>query len=172
MERLSIANLKVNINKCAFSREEVIVLELKFPKTEKTQIPPRYRELNELQPPKNVSGVKQILGIFNFYQKFIPNFATLADPIVELNRGKMSKNSKIKWDQRHNKCLLVLKNELSLAYILKYPNFMKEFVIEMDTSQIGLGAVLTQEYKVEGEKFFMPVLYASRSLKGARGNIA
>ena len=28
--------------------------------------------------------------------------------------------------------------------------------------------MLTQEYKVEGEKFFMPVLYVSRSLKGAK----
>ena len=30
-----------------------------------------------------------------------------------------------------------------------------------------LGAVLTQENKIEGEKIFMPVLYTSRSLKGA-----
>ena len=54
----------------------------------------------------------------------------------------MSKNSEIKWDQRHNNCLLVLKNKLSLAPILKYPNFMKEFAIETDASQVGLGAVL------------------------------
>ena len=37
----------------------------------------------------------------------------------------------------------------------------------MDASQVDLGAVLTQEYKIEGKKYFMPVLYASRSLKGA-----
>ena len=29
MERLSIANLKVNVNKCAFAREEVVVLGFK-----------------------------------------------------------------------------------------------------------------------------------------------
>ena len=80
----------------------------------------------------------------------------------------MKKNSEIKWDQQHNKCLLVLKNKLSSAPSLKYPNFIKEFAIETDASQVGLGAMLTQEYKVEGEKFFMPVLYASRSLKEAK----
>ena len=105
--------------------------------------------------------------MFNFYQKFIPNFATLADPIVELTRGKMKKYSEVKCDQKHNECLSVLKDKLSTAPILKYPDFTKEFAIETDASQVGLGAMLTQEYKVEGEKFFMPVLYASRSLKGA-----
>ena len=80
----------------------------------------------------------------------------------------MSKNSEIKWDQQHNKCLWVLKNKLSLAPILKYPNFMKEFAIKKDASQVGLGAVLTHEYKIKGKKIFMPVLYTSRSLKGAK----
>ena len=38
----------------------------------------------------------------------------------------------------------------------------------MDASQVGLGALLTQEYKIDGKKYFMPVLYTSRSLKGAK----
>ena len=55
---------------------------------------------NDLKPPKNVSGVKQILGMFNVcYRKFIPVFAKLAEPIVELIRGKIKKKSEIKWDQ-------------------------------------------------------------------------
>ena len=65
-------------------------------------------------------------------------------------------------------CLSILKYKLSLAPILKYPDFTKEFSIEMDASQVGLGAVLTLEYKIEGKKYFKPVLYASRSLKGAK----
>ena len=57
----------------------------------------------------------------------------LAEPIVNLTRGKMKKYSEVKWDQRHNKCLLVLKNKLSTS-VLNYPNFSKEFLIETDAS--------------------------------------
>ena len=87
--------------------------------------------------------------MFNFYQKFIPNFATLADPIVELTRGKMKKYSEIKWDWTHDKCLSLLKDKLSLAPILNYPDFTKEVAIKTDASQVGLGAVLTQEYEMK-----------------------
>ena len=67
--------------------------------------PAKVQGISDLRPPKDVSGVKRILEMFNFYQKFIKDFATLAKPIVELTRGKMRKNSSVKWDKRHNKCL-------------------------------------------------------------------
>ena len=69
----------------------------------------------------------------------------LADPIVELTKGMMKKYSEIKRDQTHDKCLSLLKDKLSLAPILTYPDFTKEFAIKMDVSQVGLGAMLTQE---------------------------
>ena len=92
--------------------------------------------------------------MFNFYMKFIPNFVVLAEPIVELTRGKMKKCSEVKWDQQHDKCLLLLKHKLSMAFILKYPDFMKYFAIRTDASQVGLGAVLTKEYKIEDNRIF------------------
>ena len=59
----------------------------------------------------------------------------------------------------------------SLVFIknnLYYPDFTKEFLIKTDASQVGLGAVLTQKYKIVGKKISMPVCFASRSLKGAK----
>ena len=64
--------------------------------------------------------------------------------------------------------LVIFERQVVIGTILKYPDFTKEFAIETDASQVGLGAVLTLEYKIEGKKYFMPVLYASRSLKGAK----
>ena len=71
------------------------------------------------------------------------------------------------WDQTHDICLMLLKDKFSLAPILRYPDFLKEFAIKTDASKVGLEAVLTQIYDVEGKKYFMPVSYASRYLKGA-----
>ena len=64
--------------------------------------------------------------------------------------------------------LVFKKNKLLMAYILNYPDFIKEFAIKIDASQVSLRAVLTQEYKIKGEKIFMPVSNASRSLKGSK----
>ena len=62
----------------------------------------------------------------------------------------------------------LLKDKLSLAPILQYPDFKKEFSIKMDASQVGLGAMLTQEYKIKGKKISIPVFLASRSLNGSK----
>ena len=96
LERLSVAKLKVNVNKCAFAREEVVVLGFKVSKDGINPNPAKAQGNNDLKPPKNVSRVKQFIGVFNFYQKFILNFTMLADPIVELTRGKMRKYSETK----------------------------------------------------------------------------
>ena len=79
----------------------------------------------------------------------------------------MKKGSLIQWGQSQDKSLSVLKDMLSKAPILQYPDFTKEFSVETDASQVGLGAVLTQVYEIKGKQRSLPVAYASRSLKGA-----
>ena len=72
LERLDVANLKVNVNKCAFACEEVFVLRFNVFRT-KNPNPAKVQGINDLKLLKNVPGVKQNLGMFNFYQKFIPD---------------------------------------------------------------------------------------------------
>ena len=49
--------------------------------------------------------------------------------------------------------LVIIERQVVIGIILKYPDFTKEFAIKTDASQVGLGAVLTQEYKIEGKKY-------------------
>ena len=67
LERLNVANLKVNIIKCAFAQEKVVVLGFKVSKHGINPNPAMVQGISDLRPPKDLSGVKQILGMFNFY---------------------------------------------------------------------------------------------------------
>ena len=66
LERLDVANLKVNVNKCAFAREEVVILGFKVPKDGINPNPAKVQGINDLKPPKNVSGVKEFWECLTF----------------------------------------------------------------------------------------------------------
>lgn len=63
---------------------------------------------------------------------------------------------------------MVLKRSLVEAPVLGYADFSKPFVLEIDASQVGLGAVLSQEQ--EGQR--RPIAYASRGLRPAERNMS
>ena len=45
----------------------------------------------------------------------------------------------------HQEAFDALKEALSTAPVLGYPNFSREFILEMDASLNGLGTVLSQQ---------------------------
>jgi len=51
--------------------------------------------------------------------------------------------------------------------VLAYPIYTKPFIVEVDASNDGLGAVLSQEQ--DGQ--VRPIAYASRALRGAERNM-
>ena len=69
MEKLNIANLKVNLYECAFAQEEVVVLVSRVSKHGINPNPAKVQGISDLRQPKDVSGVKQILGMFKILSK-------------------------------------------------------------------------------------------------------
>ena len=67
LERLDVNNSKVNVNKSAFAQEEVVVLGFKVLKHGINPNTAKVEGISDLRPPKDVSGGKQILRMFNFY---------------------------------------------------------------------------------------------------------
>lgn len=82
------------------------------------------------------------LGLTGYYRKFIPNYASIASSLTDLTR-KMEPN-KVGWTPA---CLIAfekLKSLLCSAPVLHAPDFEREFVLQTDASDRGVGAVLSQ----------------------------
>ena len=74
---------------------------------------------------------------------------------------KKSLPDKIKWTEECGKAFKVLKSALCSSPVLRSPNFTKDFVLQTDASDIGVGAVLSQ-LDEEGNDY--PLAYFSRKL--------
>ena len=112
--------------------------------------------------PTTKKRVKSFIGLAGFYRKFIPNFSTIASPLTDLTKKDRPNNIK-NWQDHHEKAFQTLENRLTCSLILRQPMFQNgvPFILRTDASDIGLRAVLLQEFEGEGK---VPTAYASRTL--------
>ncbi|GKA23285.1 retrovirus-related pol polyprotein from transposon TNT 1-94 [Tanacetum coccineum] len=88
--------------------------------------------------------VRQILGLADYYQRFIKDFSKIAKSLTELTK----KNKKYVWGENQESAFQLLKQKLCEAPILALPERNDDFVVYCDESLQGLGAVLMQREKV------------------------
>ena len=111
--------------------------------------------------PTNATEVRQFLGLASYYRRYIHQFADIAKPLNALTQ----KATAFKWTGECQDAFNSLKRKLTQAPILGYPSFhhsASPFVLQTDTSAVGLGAVLEQDGHV--------IAYASRTLNKAEQN--
>lgn len=109
--------------------------------------------------PQSQTEVRQFLGLCSFFRRTIPNFATKAQPLTKLTR-KDSTWTKGALPSEAAKAFCSLKSELISRPCLKPPDFSQEFILTVDASSVGLGAILSQKHRgIEH-----PVAYGSRAL--------
>ena len=116
--------------------------------------------------PKTKKNVRSCLGLIGFYRKFIPNFADIAVPLTDLTKKNVP--NKVKWLDIHQESFDKLKGEICKDSVLKKPDFNRKFILQTNASQIGMGAVLQQEFE-DGR---YPVMFISKRFSGAECNYA
>ena len=114
--------------------------------------------------PTNITETCSFLGLCNYYQKFIKNYAEIAWPLYKLISGENSKGKKneIEWDQDCEIAFLLLKRLCTEAPILTYADYTKPFKVHTDASEEGLSTILYQTQEDGTDKV---ITYASHSLK-------
>ena len=99
------------------------------------------------------------MGITEYYRSFIPQFASIAAALTDLTR-KSSPN-KINWTPACDFAFSKLKQLLCAAPVLCSPDFEKQFILQTDASDRGVGAVLSQ---LDDKGMDHPVSYYSQKL--------
>ena len=117
------------------------------------------RAIQEFPRPENKRQVRSFLGLVGYYRKFISNFSEKASPLTDLTRGKCP--TKVKWNEQCEHAFNDLKKALQEAPVLKPPKWDQVFIVQVDASNRGLGAILCQKDE-EGNEH--PIVFASRKL--------
>ena len=103
------------------------------------------------------------MGLVGHYRHFIKGFAKIAEPLYDLTSGD-NKDKKSEHVDLSPEACEEFNLYLSLPFclqapILSFPDFTKPFLLEMDASGRGLGAVLSQK-QADGQ--YHPIAYTSR----------
>jgi len=118
--------------------------------------PEKTQPILEYPAPRNIKQLRRFLGMSSWYRRFIPQFATLSEPLTRL----MKKGKRWEWGDEQVRAFEQIREHSVTAPTLAYPNFELPFTLQTDASSVGLGAVLTQT--IEGEE--RVIAFASRAL--------
>ncbi|XP_049866081.1 uncharacterized protein LOC126366827 [Pectinophora gossypiella] len=161
-DRLRQFNLKLQPDKCEFLRREVAYLGHIITDKGVSPNPDKIKAVTDFPIPRNAKDIKSFLGLVGYYRRFIENFSKITKPLTSL----LKKDAEFKWSYDQQQSFDILKNKLTSAPLLQYPNFNEPFILTTDASNYAVGAVLSQG-DIGKDK---PIAYASRTLNKAEGN--
>ncbi|KAL0168457.1 hypothetical protein M9458_036679, partial [Cirrhinus mrigala] len=91
--------------------------------------------------PATIKELQRFLGFATFYRRFIRNFSSITAPLTTMIKGG---RQRLAWTPPAITAFQELKNRFTTAPILHYPDPDLEFIVEVDASNTGIGAVLSQ----------------------------
>lgn len=115
--------------------------------------------------PTTLKELQRFLGFANFYRRFIRNFSTVVAPLTSMvKRG----THQLQWSEPTHNAFQTLKQRFSNVPILCPPDPSLPFIVEVDASNTGIGAILSQ--RPDPATKLHPCAFYSRKLNSAERN--
>jgi transposase InsO family protein len=153
-QRLRFAGLKLKPTKCQLFQKKVSFLGHVVSSRGIEPDPSKVSCIVEWPEPKCLTEMRSFLGLASYYKHFVENFGEIARPLYELTR----KGARFVWGDRCRQAFETLKARLSSAPVLATPIPEAEYVLDVDASTHGVGAILQQYQQDE----LRVIRYASR----------
>ena len=155
--------LKLKPSKCDVFKSEINYLACHV--SQKGVLPSKknLESIAQCPPPDTYTKVKSFVGLVGHYRHFIKGFAKIAAPLYDLTSSdnKDKKSEHVDLSPEALEAFDCLKAACLQAPILAFLDFDRPFLLEMDASGKGLGAVLFQK-QVDGQ--YHPIAYASHMM--------
>ncbi|KAI5607937.1 hypothetical protein C0J50_12359, partial [Silurus asotus] len=157
--------LKLSVDKCQICFSKVKYLGHIVSAKGVAPDPEKIDAITQWPMPTNLKTLQSFVGFCGYYRRFIANYSAIVRPLTELTKG-YAPTQKARWDQSCTDAFQQIIHCLSHAPVLAFANPQKPYILHVDASLKGLGAVLYQE-SAEGLR---PVAFASRKLSTSERN--
>jgi hypothetical protein len=129
---------RVKLAKCSFAKRKIQYLGYVISEAGVATCPDKIQAIADWSPPKNVKELRRFLSLAGYYRKFVRHFGIIVKPLTDL----LKKNVLFHWTHDQDVAFHTLKSALMEAPVLALPDFNQPFCIEIDASDLGVGAVL------------------------------
>jgi hypothetical protein len=152
--RLHEVNMKIHPKKCEFVVTSIVYFGHKILPNGIMAHWAKVVAILEMPNPTDVHTLRSFIRLCNYYRIYVQNFSTIVHPLYAL----LKKDVAWTWNEEAQEAFNTFKEKLSEFLILKKPDFSKVFILHIDLSSFGIGAILRQ-LDEEGKEYV--ITYAS-----------
>ncbi|KAL0171669.1 hypothetical protein M9458_031980, partial [Cirrhinus mrigala] len=141
LQRLLAHQLYCKLEKCAFHQHSTTFLGFIISAQGVAMDPQKLEAVRSWPLPASLKQLQRFLGFANFYRRFIRGFSSIAAPLTALTKPS---RGEFHLTPEATQAFRTLCHQFTTAPILTHPDPTKVFVVEVDASDVGVGAVLSQ----------------------------
>ena len=137
--RLKKHGFHLKVEKCEFLLPKVEYHGHQISSDGIQPLPSNVTAIIKVADPKNLQPLRSFLGLINYYGKFIPNLATILQPLNSLLQARKKWN----WSVECAQAFQEAKSQITSAQILTHYDPTLPIKLASDASAYGLGAVIS-----------------------------
>ncbi len=156
-QNLTQGGLKAKLTKCEFLKSSIEFLGHLVDGDSIHTVDSKIVVVQKFPTSKSVENMRSFSGLDGYYRTFVNNFDSIASPLT----SHLKRDVPFLWNDAHLYSFTTLKDALTHAPVLAFPDYKLLFIICTDASALCIGAVLMQ---TEEGKRPHAIAYASRLL--------